>query len=223
MKSTITYSIEGTDLILRSILRDVKSGTYLDVGANHPISISNTYLFYQLGWRGLAVDGHDKFAYLWSQFRAGDTFLTAIVSDAVKEVIFTMFPDDSISSIDEKTISRYKMRFEESLISSSSQSTTTIYDIWKSYLDAEVHLLSLDIEGEELNALRGANLDVFRPGVISVEIKNLSLYSPLSNGLVGYLTAAGYRLVAKTPLDCVFVDPEKDYLKWIPEQLVRLT
>jgi hypothetical protein len=83
-------------------------------------------------------------------------------------------------------------------------------------------LLSIDIEGEELNALKGANLNVFRPGVISAEIKNVSLYSPLTNKLVDFLTKTGYRLIAKTPLDCIFVDPQKDYLKWIPKELAEI-
>ena len=68
-----TFSLEGTDLILSSILREVRCGTYLDIGANHPHLISNTFYFYQLGWRGTAIDGHDKFANLWTQLRSGDT------------------------------------------------------------------------------------------------------------------------------------------------------
>ena len=183
--------------------------------------ISNTFLFYQLGWRGIAVDGHDKFKSFWASIRSGDTFIESVVSDTSKDVVFTIFQDDSIGSIDKETINRYQARYEASSIQHRVVRATTIFNIWKEHIDNEVHLLSIDIEGEELKALKGANLEVFRPGVISAEIKNVSLYSPLSNNLVNYLTKNGYYLVAKTPLDCIFVDPQKDYLKWIPKQLLN--
>jgi FkbM family methyltransferase len=222
MKSspTSSFSLEGTDLIVKSILRDVNLGCFLDIGANHPVFLSNTHLFYQLGWRGVAVDGHHKFSNLWKELRSEDVFLQSIVSDSIKEVIFTIFPDDTMGSIDEETNNRYRARFDESSIQNRRVKTTTIYDIWEEHINNEVHLLSIDIEGEELNSLKGANLDVFRPGVIIAEIKNVSLYSPLTNKLVEFLTSNGYRLIAKTPLDCIFVDPQKEYLKWIPRDLV---
>jgi len=218
---TSTFSLEGTDLILKSILRDVSLGRYLDIGANHPFLFSNTYLFYQLGWRGVAVDGHDKFSKLWYEHRYEDIFSESIVSDAIKEVVFNIFPDDSMGSIDAETNNRYRARFDTSSVQSRTVMATTIYDIWEEHIKDEVHLLSIDIEGEEFNALKGANLDVFRPGVIAAEIKNVSLYSPLTNKLIKFLTDSGYRLLAKTPLDCIFVDPQKDYLRWIPKELIK--
>lgn len=218
-----TFSLEGTDMILKSILRDVKCGRYIDVGANHPLNISNTFLFYSLGWRGVAIDGHDKFKSLWEKCRPEDVFLDLIVSDMRKEVVFSLFPDDTMGSIDQETRRRYQARFDGIQMHQRVAMATTIYDIFIEHVNDEVHLLSIDIEGEELNALKGANLSVFRPGVISAEIKNVSLYSPLSNELVEFLTANGYRFIAKTPLDCIFVDPKKDYLKWIPQELFSIT
>jgi hypothetical protein len=32
-----SYSFEGSDLIISSLLRNVSKGIYIDVGANHPI------------------------------------------------------------------------------------------------------------------------------------------------------------------------------------------
>lgn len=155
--SMSTFSLEGTDRILKSILRDVSVGRYLDIGANHPILNSNSYLFYQSGWRGVAVDGLDKFAKLWDEHRSGDIYLQSIVSDAIKQVVFTIFPDDSMGTIDAETSNRYKARFDDLSVSNQTVTTSTIYDIWKEHIKDEVHLLSIDIEGEEYNALKGAN------------------------------------------------------------------
>lgn len=36
-----------------------RCGVYVDIGAYHPISDSNTYALYQRGWHGLAIDPLD--------------------------------------------------------------------------------------------------------------------------------------------------------------------
>jgi len=58
------------------------------------------------------------------------------------------------------------------------------------------------------------------PASIIVETKHLSIYHVLENDIVGYLTSAGYRMIAKTPLDAFFVFPAKDYLDWIPKTII---
>ena len=215
-----THSLEGTDLILRSLLRDVKHGTYLDVGANHPTYINNTFIFYELGWRGFAVDASNRHAAAWARFRPRDVFINAIVSDNFREVEFVEFPDDAMSTIEPETIERYGRRFDTDKVSVVHGSTTTLDSICKSNDIREVHLLSIDIEGEELNALRGASLMTLKPGVISCEVKNLSLYNFKDNGIYQYLNSFGYKFVAKTPLDAIFVLASKSYLNWIPSTLI---
>jgi hypothetical protein len=215
-----SYSLEGEDLILASLLRDVEQGTYIDAGANHPVVINNTFGFYKRGWTGLAIDGNSSFAGLWAELRPRDTFIHALLSDTVKEVEFRIFPDDTMSSMDARTSERYAARFQPGAAKVQKMTTSLLGDLRKIHLpDVEIHLLSVDVEGEDLNVVAGADLTVMRPGVVVVETKNCSLYSPLKNDIVKYLTDLGYRLIAKTPLDAFFVLPEKHYLSWIPKTL----
>lgn len=192
----------------------------MDVGANHPILSSNTYFFYSRGWSGIACDGQAKFASLWNEQRPRDVFLNCLISDTAKELTLRVFPDDTMASVDWDTVHRYSLRLGNRGLEDIKLKSRTIFDLWKDSVQSEVHLLSIDIEGEELNAIKGANLNNFRPGVISVEIKNLSLYCPMQNTIVQVLTKLGYFLIAKTPLDSIFIDPSKDYLRWIPSSLI---
>ena len=53
------YSQCGEELILRSMLNSIGKtgiGTFIDIGAHHPIHGSNTYYFYRLGWSGVNID-----------------------------------------------------------------------------------------------------------------------------------------------------------------------
>lgn len=55
----ISNSQAGQDLWVKAMLIDsgtVTRGTFLDVGANHPIQLSNTFALERAGWRGLLVD-----------------------------------------------------------------------------------------------------------------------------------------------------------------------
>lgn len=208
-------------MILASLLRNVERGVYIEVGANHPTRISNTYRFYQMGWTGLAIDGNDVFAPMWAAQRPNDVFVQALVSDAVKEAEFLVFPDDTISTMDTQTSKRYASRFESKDIEVRHVKTTTLEALRASYLpEGEIHLLSVDVEGEDLNVLKGGNLGLMRPGVVVVETKNCSLYQVLESDIVRYMTGIGYRLVAKTPLDAFFVWPDKPFLSWIPKSLL---
>jgi FkbM family methyltransferase len=221
LQEKTSYSLEGEDLILASLLRDVREGTYIDAGANHPTRVSNTFRLYQMGWSGLAIDGNEAFAPLWAAARPNDRFVHTLLSDSVKDAEFLVFPDDTMSSMDVDTSKRYAARFDTNAVTVRKMKTTTLATLQEQHLPAaEIHLLSVDVEGEDLNVLKGAALDRMRAGVVVVETKNCSLYRPLDNEIVSYMTGLGYRLVAKTMLDAFFVWPDKPYLGWIPRSLL---
>ena len=221
---TTSYSAEGADLIINSILRDVDQGFYLDIGANHPSRFSNTYKLYEQGWCGVAVDGNEIFSREWQELRPRDIFLTALVSDRKKEVEFIIFEENTLSSIDPSTQERYLSRMKKrgsSSHKSMKRFTTTTQDICNLHApNKEINLLCVDVEGEDLNVLKGLDLEYTKPGLIVVEAKNCSLSSFKGNEIFLLLESHGYRLIAKTPLDSFFVFPNKPYLSWIPRTLL---
>jgi FkbM family methyltransferase len=217
------YGLEGIDSLLFSILRDVEKGFYIDVGANHPEVISNTYAFYLKGWSGICIDGNTQLADQWKSLRPRDCFLATILSDEIKSVEYTIYPDTTISTINEESKLRYNQRFKESDIIMQRVKTDTLQKIIDNFgVINEIHLLSVDIEGEELNALRGLDFEKNAPGVVVVEIKNLSLYNLKENDVFNFLMSKGYVMICKLLLDAVFVKPDKPYLNWIPKSLLAV-
>lgn len=55
-------------------------------------------------------------------------------------------------------------------------------------------LLSVDVEGHDLKALRSLDLDRYRPRLIVVEIHGLQLDSAAAHPIVRHLAGHGYRL-----------------------------
>lgn len=56
-----------------------KPGTYLEIGASHPISINNTYALEQRGWSGLSLDIEASNLHEWNQHRQNPL----IIADAI--------------------------------------------------------------------------------------------------------------------------------------------
>ena len=57
--AALTFSMAGEDMAMRKLLKRhvvAGKGTYVDIGCGAPDSISNTCLFYCMGWRGLRPD-----------------------------------------------------------------------------------------------------------------------------------------------------------------------
>src|SRR5688500_16482591 len=52
------FAQEGEDIKILYLLQKYNNGFYLDIGANHPITNSNTFKLYLMGWNGILVDGN---------------------------------------------------------------------------------------------------------------------------------------------------------------------
>ena len=119
LKLTESFSLEGEDRIVLSILRKTMNEFpkdskyfYLDIGCNDPISLSNTFLFYNLGFKGLCVDPLIESESKFKKKRDRDSFVKAAVSQDNGFKTLRVYSDDSSSSLDEATISRYDDKFK---------------------------------------------------------------------------------------------------------------
>jgi len=216
-----TYSLEGEDVLSASILRLAPSGTYFDIGCSDPIEISNTYLFYKNGWRGVAVDGRTELAKAWARERPRDTFVPCVIDEKDGERIFWTFPDPTMNTCDAATAERYAKRFSADQCGIERRITRSARSIWEGVCGPESRppdFVSLDVEGNEISILRGLISDSWRPALLVVETKFFSFRRPWEQPVVELLcNQFGYALIAKTPLDAFFIAPENPLFDWIPE------
>lgn len=71
----MSYSQSNQDIFVLKMFPDIK-GTYLEIGASHPIDISNTYLLEQNGWTGLSLEIDNSCQHIWHQKRKNDLIIT---------------------------------------------------------------------------------------------------------------------------------------------------
>jgi hypothetical protein len=218
-----SFSLEGEDRIALSILRDVQNGTYMDIGCAHPVDISNTYLLYTHGWRGVCVDGREDLRSVWSEIRPEDKFVGALCGQHFEKKSYFRFPNETLNTCDPETASRYMKRYDVSEVSIERLETRTAKSIWTEEMGSGScpNLVSIDVEGFEIPIIRGLIDESFRPDLLIIETKLFNFNRPLENPIFEEMLALRYSAIAKTPLDCFFVNRQSERFSWIPERMIK--
>jgi len=226
-----SYAMEGEDVLLESLFRNADKGNFFDIGSGEPIWNSNTYYFYKKGWRGVACDGRDLSSE-WEKTRPGDKFVQCVLGDSDSGVMdFWTFPDPTMNTVDKDTAARYASRFSPSDVKQTSVPIQTAYDVYTEHCDEKAgsdasppHLVSIDVEGSEMSVLRGLlepNSD-WRPAILVVETKLFNFLQPLETDITNYLIKKPcYSLIAKTPLNAIFIDPSNPLFNWLPTSMLE--
>ena len=209
------YSFSGVDIVLKKIFYQQEKGFYIDVGCQNPIKNNNTYLLYKKGWEGINIDLDKDNIDLFNSARPKDSNFNKAISSDIKNVELYFYHKKSpINTIDKKTSD-----FQKAKVTSIKKINTDTLDniiLNSKYKNHTFDLLSIDVEGHELDVLKGFDLDKYSPKVIVVEyldlnvskleIKNLSIENVLSSEIYKYLISKNYILVNSIYCDLVFVN-----------------
>jgi FkbM family methyltransferase len=209
------YSFSGVDIVLKKIFYQQEKGFYIDVGCQNPIKNNNTYLLYKKGWEGINIDLDEDNINLFNSARPNDSNFNKAVSSDVKDVELYFYHKKSpINTIDKKI-----SEFQKAKVTSVKKITTdTLNNIISNtkYKSQIFDLLSIDVEGHELEVLKGFDLNKYSPKVIVVEyldlnvskleIKNLSIENVLNSEIYKYLVSKNYILVNSIYCDLVFIN-----------------
>jgi len=164
------YSQHNEELIIRDFFQDRRDGFFLDVGCFTPIIYNNTaYLEKHLGWSGIAVDALPEYEARWKRRRPKSKFFNYLITDhndTVEPFYRSELP--GISSIRKplKGPGGDDLTFEEIQVS-----TITLTRLLEQNGVSRIDFLSMDIEGAELLALAGFDIERFRPELACIEAK----------------------------------------------------
>lgn len=168
--------------VLVKMFPEVTNGFFLDVGSGHGTIGSNTKALEERGWTGICVDPFP-------------THMEGRTCQMVKEVVSNasgltvkFHTHAGLGGIAD-TLGRWK---EEASKSPAVELTTvTLAEILdRAKAPRFIHFLSLDIEGAELDALRGIPFDTYRFGAMAIEHNE---EEPKRTDILKFLEGRGYR------------------------------
>jgi FkbM family methyltransferase len=190
------YGQYAEDLIIDRLLGYKADGFYVDIGANHPVKLSNTKKFYDRGWHGINVEPNPEALKLFNVQRPRDINLNVGVSRMGGPLDFYKFETTEISTFEaqqgKKLISE-GFKLEEVV----RVETVPLSEIFNKALDP-VDFLSIDTEEYNFEVLKSNDWEKNSPRLICIENDNDADYN-------SYLSQFGYKKVYTNLLNTFFV------------------
>jgi len=185
---------------------------FIDIGANHPIRHSNSYFFERnQNFTVLAIDPLKEVKVLWETIRPNVEFVQTAVGEINGEIEFNVVEGGEIESM----FSSVSGASDKNKNNSSSVRTVPIRrlaNIFAEHKISTVGIVSLDIEGYELNSLKGIDFATFKSYIFLIE--NNSNLGIGDDDIRKYMTEKGYLYYARVwNLDDIFIHKDIFLLK----------
>jgi len=164
-----SYSMEGEDLEIVKLTKNINQGFYVDAGCYHPLHLNNTYLLYKKRWSGINIDLSKFSIDLFNYMRPNDTNVNSAVTNNDGETIVYHQKEISQLSTIKKEVAENRMQGSIKEKKIISQKLTTILNKSK-FNKRKIDFLNIDLEGADLEALRSLDFEIYRPKIICVEI-----------------------------------------------------
>ncbi len=201
-----SFSQMAEDLILERLFLNQKKGFYVDIGAFHPTLYSNTYIFYQKGWRGINIDAMPDSMNLFKSMRPRDINIEAVISKKEQDVTYYTTNSGALNTIVHSRKLEIDTLKDHVVTGEIKLHATTINDLLDLHMPKRTSLdfMSIDIEGLDYEILTTVNWHKYRPKVIIVEALDFSFENILNHRTYKYLHKNKYVLESKTGVSLIF-------------------
>jgi FkbM family methyltransferase len=213
------FSQGGEDFLLWQVFGTDYRGNYVDIGAFDGVYLSNTYSFHLAGWKGICVEANPTSFALCEATRTTDICINAACgAPSSSKAEFLIEPsglysmlhrDDELSerSVEARYATR-KLAFPG--FSSIAVDVITLDSLLEGWCteNASVDVLSIDVEGAELDVLAGWRSEV-RPRIVILEANTKEMESALRREMA----ERGYTLSRRTGVNLLFCRDREDALR----------
>jgi hypothetical protein len=200
INSSNSFSQEGEDMVLKRVFNNRSTGVYVDIGAHHPSVFSNTNYFYQLGWRGINIDGLPGSKIDFNKNRPRDINLELLIAETEEDIEFYLFEPSLMNTISKKQ-AESNTKFDWCVPKGSTMvHAMPLSKVFDQYLEPgiKIDFMSVDVEGAEMSVLKSNNWDKYKPDVLLIEYIDLSIEDILKSEIHTFLTDLFYNFFAKT-------------------------
>ncbi len=195
----------GEDRVLWQVFNGATSGFFIEVGAYDGVALSNTVFLEQMGWRGILVEPIRALCERAAAARPGSRVYNAACSrpGGPRTQRFTITQGVPVLSyLHAEPDHVERCRREGATLVEVEVAVVTLDEIlaqerrlppgtpsaWRREHGWCIDLVSIDVEGGELDVLAGFNLDRFKPRVLVLENDRDS-----GQAIEPYLAERGYR------------------------------
>lgn len=206
VNSNISYAQCGEDIIICYLMRILKkkSYSYLDIGANDPKLLNNTYLMYKAGNRGVLIEPNMNVCERLKKVRKGDKILNCGVAGQKGKLTYYLMDDDTLNTFSMEEAEKY-VKYGSKMVGQKEIEVITINEIMKKY--GKVDFLSIDVEGKDFEILKTLDFEKFSPLVICMETNEYCGTKREDFGEIKeFLERKGFMIYADTMINTIYVE-----------------
>lgn len=206
----VTFSQYGEDIIMLRMLEryGVSDISYLDIGANEPISSSNTYSFYMRGYYGVLIEPNADLCTMLKKVRPHDKVLNfGIGSDNQTEADYYMFGKkhtavNTFSKEEAANNEREGMPIKQVV----KLPLKNVNDVIAENFKGGPTIISLDVEGLDETILQNLDFEKYQPLLVCVETVTYNAKGALvkRKSILDLMAAKGYFVYADTHVNTIF-------------------
>ncbi len=204
----------GEDLIVNFIFENylkIPLPTYLDIGAHHPTHLSNTYMFYLKGSRGVCIEPDPVLFGAIKEKRRRDICLNVGIGtgdEGTSSAEFYIMTAKTLNTFSKQEAYKYQSYGTQKIESVIQIQLSPINEIVERYFGKSPDFVSLDVEGMDLQILKALDFNKYRPAVFCVEtLSYVEDYTEKKNTeIIDYMRARDYLVYADTFINTIFVD-----------------
>jgi len=193
------------NILIRDYFENKENGYFVEVGANDPTNHGSQswHLETNLKWNGILVEPIPELAEKCRKTRPkASTYECVCVDKNAPKSLALFIPYDKYSHDEIHCRSAIGKNIDGSKFTEHKEinvQARTLDSILEEENVENIDLLSIDVEGAELEVLRGTSLNKYKPNLVLLEDKHLYLDKHR------YLKKNGYRLVKRTRQNCWYV------------------
>jgi len=200
----LSYAQHLEDYHLSLAFAGQREGFYVDVGAGHPVADNVSCWFYLQGWRGLVVEPQADLAALYAHVRPRDLVFAGLVGAESGETDFHVV--DRLHGF--STMKADVASLSGAGVATKRMPIATLAQLARTHDLPKVDFLKIDVEGAEVDVLRGIDWSVLRPRVILLEAVAPGSMAPSHEEWEPLLLAQDYEFVLFEGLNRFYVARE---------------
>lgn len=182
--------------------------SYIDIGAHHPTYLSNTYLFYENGSTGVCVEPDPFLFEAIRKARKRDICLNVGVGGGdTDKADFYILSSRTLNTFSREEALRYASYEGKTIEKVVEIPLISVNEIIEKHCTQVPNLVSLDVEGMDLQILQSFDFNKFCPEVFCVETLTYTEDSSEHKltEIIDFLTTKNYFVYADTYLNSIFV------------------
>ena len=211
-----SFSGGAQDLLINYIFKNlkndaIKNKVFIDVGCYHPFNGNNTKLLSDNDWTGINIDLDFHTIDLFNFVRTRDENIQAAISDIDGEKDMYFFHNRSAIN----SLSSHKTQKPKEIKKIQTKTLNSIIENSR-FKNKKINLLCIDVEGHEMEVIKGFDLKKYSPEVVviefldynltNIEIHNLNIKTVISSNIYKHMIENNYHFVNWLHSDLIFVN-----------------